>query len=309
MIICFVAYDALSSRFARNDMVVRNAIEYDYPFRSLGQNIVLLGYCDGLVCMRVSDMLCVWNPCTKEYKVTPDSPNEEIDEETAYAFCYDSTIDDYKLFKVIELPGTGSMFCLVDVYTLGSNSWTSIEDIPYCFHNEQKVGVLANGNFHWLGWSCKLTDTHVVERLEVIISLDVSSESFQEMQLAKEPLENEHIFRSLGVLEGCLCVLSHDDSKLDLWVMRDYGVQGSWTKHFGIMNRQFRDRCLISLMWSFKNDEDHKYLICVELDLFLCEPKHARVKRPKINGLRSLNDVGNHFESLVSLGSGTYVGR
>ncbi|XP_026433882.1 F-box/kelch-repeat protein At3g23880-like [Papaver somniferum] len=143
------SYDALSSRFSRNDMVVRNAIEYDYPFRSLGQDIVLLGCCHGLICMRVSDMLCVWNPCTKEYKVITDSPNEEIDEETAYAFGYDSTIDDYKLFKVIELPGTGSMFCLVDVYMLGSNSWRSIEDIPYCFHNEQKVGVLANGNFHW----------------------------------------------------------------------------------------------------------------------------------------------------------------
>ncbi|XP_026433880.1 F-box/kelch-repeat protein At3g06240-like [Papaver somniferum] len=310
MIICSVAYDALSSRFARNDLVVRNAIEYDYPFRSLGQDIVLLGCCHGLVCMQVSymvfkDFLCVWNPCTKEYKVIPD---EKIEDETAYAFGYDSTIDDYKLFKVIQIPA-GSIFCLVDVYTLGSNSWRSIEDITYCFHNEKKVGVLANGNLHWLGWSCKITDTQIVERSKVISSLDVSNERFHEMQLAKEPLENEHNFRSLGVLEGRLCVLFHDDSKLDLWVMQDYGVQESWTKQFSIMKEQIRDRRLISLMWSFKNNEDHKYLICAEHDLFLYEPKQARVRRPEINGLRSLHHVENHFESLVSLGSGTYVGR
>ncbi|XP_040375098.1 uncharacterized protein LOC112199406 isoform X1 [Rosa chinensis] len=47
---------------------------------------------------------------------------------------------------------------------------------------------------------------------------------------------------TLGVLEGCLllCVFDDDSSKFEMWIMRDYGVQDSWTKIFVIENLYLR---------------------------------------------------------------------
>ncbi|XP_026445704.1 uncharacterized protein LOC113346383 [Papaver somniferum] len=212
---------------------------------------------------------------------------------------YDHKNDDYKFALGVELRGSiGST--LIQVYTLSSNSWKTEKTMPYWFC-QQTAGVLVNGDLHWL----------VMAQSDfTLLSLDISDEIFNEMQLPEELLEkDEDMSMVLGVLEGSLCALVSsyiNDVKIgyEVWEMLDYGVQESWTKlhviaHESIIsaNHYFR------LVWSSKNGD---ILLLSRRSLVLYDPKHGSAREIKINA-RFL-DTDSYFESLVSLNSGTYVG-
>lgn len=79
--------------------------------------------------------------------------------------------------------------------------------------------MIFNGDLHWLPLG---QDNYV------LLSLDISDETFKEMQLPIEVLkENMNRYMFLGVLEGCLCVLvsSVVNDRFEVWEMLDYGVR------------------------------------------------------------------------------------
>ncbi|XP_026383333.1 F-box/kelch-repeat protein At3g06240-like [Papaver somniferum] len=266
--------------------------EMDYPFKSSASNIKLVGSYNGLVCIRIdNDFYCIWNPVTYEYKRLPETPNvnnyEEEDVET-YGLGYDCKTDDYKLVIVVD------DLSLVEVYTLGSNSWDSIRTVPYRFYGGS--GVLISGALHWLGARRGNPSS------DLVISFEINSEKFNELQLPKEPLEdNCRWFSAVGVLEGCLCVLALDKntgSPAEVWVMRDYGVRESWTKittvtggtvEYPLMSLK-NDKILF---WSFQG-------IPVLHDRKDGSSSHLNVCSPV-----DYTSALNYFETLVSLNSAT----
>ncbi|XP_026443002.1 F-box/kelch-repeat protein At3g23880-like [Papaver somniferum] len=163
-----VSYDSLSS--STNEFE-DEAIAMDYPLESDGYLFKTWGTCDGLFCLGfevgVADVLYLWNPATREYKELPESPNEssESKEIGVCGFGYDDRNGDYKIVKLLQYrrmvedsypvdredPSQG--MSLVDVYTMGSNSWKSIASVPYSFPICGDPGVLVNGVLHWLGYT------------------------------------------------------------------------------------------------------------------------------------------------------------
>ncbi|XP_026445709.1 F-box protein CPR1-like [Papaver somniferum] len=143
----------------------------------------------------------------------------------------------------------------------------------------------------------------------VLLSLDISNESFNEMQLPDELEEkNDDLCMVLGVLEGCLCALVSsyvNDAKIgfEVWAMLDFGVQESWVKRYVIGHESIiSDSNYIRLMWTSKNG-DILLLSCDSLVLY--DPKHGSARELIINDTFLIAD--NYFQSLVSLNSGTYV--
>ncbi|XP_026409943.1 F-box/kelch-repeat protein At3g06240-like [Papaver somniferum] len=63
-----------------------------------------------------------------------------------------------------------------------------------------KFWVLFNGALHWL------VARHDDEDSNLLISFEINSKKFNELQLPKERSEDyRYFFSALGVLEGCLC--------------------------------------------------------------------------------------------------------
>ncbi|XP_026434338.1 F-box/kelch-repeat protein At3g06240-like [Papaver somniferum] len=255
-----------------------DAVEMDYPFKSSDIAVKLVCSCNGLVLLWYDDypdskeFFCLWNPATHEYKVIHESPNEFLMEDGGMqAFKYDYKIDDYKLVKVVHQHG---------------------DKFPFNLASD----VLVNGALHWVlaKW--------------VIVSLNISDERFEVIQLPNEPLESKHLFTNVGVLEGCLCVLaSVPEICYNVWVMQEYGIRESWTKRYVITHdRILKHDCFLSLLWSFKNGE---ILFFIPGNLILYNPMHASIREPNIFIQTHLYATRNYFESLVPLNSGTYVQR
>ncbi|XP_026382104.1 F-box protein At3g07870-like [Papaver somniferum] len=174
-----------------------------------------MGSCDGLVCLwfQFLDSLFLWNPATREYK---ELPNSKIYNVCMVAFGYDYRSKDYKLLAV-DCQG------LFKVYSLGSNSWKTIGNVPYLY-TYREAEVIPIGDCHWLAKRRQ-------DFSDVLVSPNTSNEIFKEIELPKEPLDTGFKFRNLTVLEGCLCVFVNANCvHLEVWVMQDYGVRESWTK-------------------------------------------------------------------------------
>ena len=69
-----------------------------------------MGCCDGLVCVALQSSMFLWNPATQESRKIP-YPGSFAEYQTALAFGYVSSIDDYKLVSDcydFDLPNTKS---------------------------------------------------------------------------------------------------------------------------------------------------------------------------------------------------------
>ncbi|XP_026384766.1 F-box protein CPR1-like [Papaver somniferum] len=162
------------------------------------------------------------------------------------ALGYDHSTDDYKLvIGTVEPPE--SKDTLVQVYSLASNSWKPGQTVPLKFHM-QKHGVFVNGKFHWL----------VTPQVKYfLLSLDISDESFKEMQLSEELLEkSKDLYMILGVLEGLLCVLftsyvNGNRTHCEVWEMLDYGVEESWTRRHIITHEHITNSFIAFPRWNY----------------------------------------------------------
>ncbi|KAL0331302.1 UNVERIFIED_CONTAM: F-box protein [Sesamum angustifolium] len=113
------------------------------------------------------------------------------------------------------------------VHVIGSDSWRYLEDKPLSeYLSWDTCSVFLNGTVNWL---CKYP-----ELSKFIIFFDFQKEKFGEIlpppsfgidqRLSKQSM-------SIGVLGGYLCV-TDDTPHFDIWVMKEYGCQKSWTKEY-----------------------------------------------------------------------------
>ncbi|XP_026420693.1 F-box protein CPR1-like [Papaver somniferum] len=230
---------------------------------------------------------------TKNYKTIPN-PQKNLYLIGLGGFGYDCKIDDYKVVILWNLYSSNQEDrCLLDVYTLGKNSWKSskieLDMVPW----RQDIGVLGNGALHWSGkWRDK--------RSKLIISLDISDEKFKQVELPEGDLENSDFCMTVGALEGSLCVLDGGDMvQLEVWVMQDYGVRESWTKRYTITHEMLTKfsfwMCYLTvkLMGSFKSGE---ILFWTDGKLVLYYPKHSSA-RVLAYCWKNVVDAMNYFES------------
>ncbi|KAG5621683.1 hypothetical protein H5410_006901 [Solanum commersonii] len=83
-----------------------------------------------------------------------------------------------------------------------------------------------NGAFHWLDYST-----------ESMMSLNISNETYKRIPLPKNvrlsPEKHNWVVTIemvISVLGSMLCVFNNNEITFNLWIIKEYGVQDSWTK-------------------------------------------------------------------------------
>ncbi|THG15158.1 hypothetical protein TEA_015758 [Camellia sinensis var. sinensis] len=117
------------------------------------------------------------------------------------------------------------------IYTIGEGSWRNMGSVPY-FLTNHSFNSFVNGALHWLNFARDSPD--------FIICFDFGSEQFR---VVPEPPEfglhrkefPDHI--RVGVLRDSLSICDFSNPRrIDIWLMKDYGIKESWSKELVIEN-------------------------------------------------------------------------
>ncbi|KAM5569180.1 F-box protein [Rosa sericea] len=186
----------------------------------------LLNSCNGLLCLsgpKRNDTLYVCNPILGEFITTPPLKNG-IDYLAFNGLGFSAATNEYKVLKTCQATQA-------QIYTIGTGVWRDIGQAP--FGNVRfPFNAFLHGALHWA--------TQYWSGYEFMHSFNFETEKFQTIpppsHFAPKRKLKERV--TLGVLGGCLllCAFEDDRSKFDMWVMKDYGVQESWTKFLVIEN-------------------------------------------------------------------------
>ncbi|PIA50248.1 hypothetical protein AQUCO_01300767v1 [Aquilegia coerulea] len=318
-----VDYDILSLSFNLNRAVMVNC---PIQLKPKSEDFTIYGSCNGILLIGVLNRftdeykrICLWNPSTRECKnLCPPLAREHNDYSSlVYCLGYDISTDDYKVIRY-RYDESHCKISDVCVYSMRSNSWKRIQDVPYNIYNADGVidgsfngryGMLLNGVIHWLGMYASVTSYS-----QRIVSFDLAKDEFSDLQLRGIVRETgSRIWKQLGVFEECLCIylVNKKNNKIDLFMMKEYGVEESWTKMFTISDQliqnmlNFQVICItqdrkVLVQWN-NNDGD-----LFNNDLALHDPKHGWCKCGdiKIQGLPKRfwrSGIVTYVKSLVTI--------
>ncbi|KAK4413274.1 F-box protein [Sesamum alatum] len=197
------------------------------------------GSANGLVCFRKigqhPETVYICNPITRDYIQLP-TPGTIWYYPTivTYGFGASKISGQHKVVRIYHEcrrdPDTHNLLVIPKsecrVYTLGTGSWRSIAPGPKLEYSCRSIGAFLNGNLHWL-----VTD---LEGFARISCLDLETETFSTISPPALP-ESRRFLGGLTVLGDCLCICDNtSDDEIVIWVMKEYGVEKSWTKEFVI---------------------------------------------------------------------------
>ncbi|KAK9137228.1 hypothetical protein Sjap_007822 [Stephania japonica] len=268
------------------------------PHRALketGEEI--LGSCNGLLYM-FGFCFWIWNPSTRERIKVPDSPDgpEESSREycsISHGFGYDPIIDDYKVVEVHSYDyDDEAALSEARVYSFALNSWRVITEFPYACLD--RAGTLANGALHWVAHRCNdVSESHLV------ISFDIRSEEFQEVQLPQFKDADGGVCLGVAALAGSPSILRYGKSCLEVWVMKNDGVRETWAMFTSIGQPLYNPPTRLRPLCILKNgeillDKDEEGLILYDL-------KDGRSRNICIRGLSYWDETQIYVESIVTL--------
>ncbi|XP_073304195.1 F-box/kelch-repeat protein At3g23880-like [Primulina huaijiensis] len=222
------------------------------------------GSSNGLICilLGVKDLI-LWNPSTrKSKKLPPIGTNLKIYRHiVAYGFGFDEYKDDYNVVLIVRLFEEERGY----KYSLRTDSW------------KRSTSPGTSSGFIW-----------------EIICLDLESGVCG--RLDQPDYGGSDIALTLGMLGGCLCILCYEiDTRVDVWVLKDYGVKGSWTKlfRFPCIHRGGRFVFLKPLCM-LPNGE---ILLIFGRSLVLCNPAYGSFR---VREATNFDRVEIYVETLVS---------
>ncbi|KAK6147936.1 hypothetical protein DH2020_018848 [Rehmannia glutinosa] len=165
----------------------------------------------------------LWNPSTRKHFQVPQLHLPDEVETWSWGFGYDSNSDDYKVVMIVacskQLALDGTDKLTVYVYSLKSGLWERIADFPYFSIDLQHLAVCVGDALHW-----KVNEPYQYGS-SLIVALHLGK---LEYHLVPQPPIKTYKF-DLGVLDGCLYAIYYNyDGSISL-VMKEYGVEESWT--------------------------------------------------------------------------------
>ncbi|OMP04694.1 hypothetical protein COLO4_09398 [Corchorus olitorius] len=209
---------------------------------------------------------------TKEHKILPGFLPGFRAPAPLVGFGYDHCNDDYKVVCFYDW-GHRAMF-----YSLRLNSWESKHYNRKIFRHCRLLppcgGVYVDGAFNWRA--------RHKDKVEILISLEFNTGNVRtDMRLPYH--EHNDCVTSFDVLEGNLCVgflkdtgrrmkeYGNEDVVTDIWVMKEFGNDESWTKLFSIRRTPYKPlTCIhgdqVLLLSSDANGDDKANLIYYNLN-------------------------------------------
>ncbi|CAN4117523.1 unnamed protein product [Withania somnifera] len=267
------------------------------PAISLSLSARILGYCNGLICLTGNSFtVMLLNPCTGRFNVFPDSMLRNKCGGgcyVRYGFGYDASFDDYKVVKIFSFPLIeGRYENMVNVYSLKAKSWKMIQGFT-SVSLKGKLGVFANGVLHW-----EASHSPFSGGSWEVVTFDLAVERYGKIALPS--YEDGGVYWILGVSRGYLVACcNYELSKADVWMMKEYGVEKSWTKLVTISLPVDR-RAYISILFVAENCDE--FLLQFGGELAVYNSRDGSFKR--LDGYTSSDfcqvQVATYFESLAS---------
>ncbi|XP_022747910.1 F-box protein At3g07870-like [Durio zibethinus] len=280
----------------------------------------MVGSCNGLLCLSINypEDFYVWNPVRNEY-VTLPMPNikagNRLCSYSGFGFC--PRTDTYKVIRMVRYGSMPSMAwtgssnqAMCEVYTLGTNTWRTIEDVPVPHYGGLICKTPFNGAVHWICsfkindekfplWICafKIEDENWASILLPLPLLEVPGLEFTDQR--KELLLS---WLQLGVLDNCLAIFDKSqDSLLNIWMMKDYGVRESWIKGWSVESRMPSEIHVPSLL-PLKLTKDGDLLMFDDFNkaLVCFNPQKSMPCKQKISGLPKISKGIAYVASFIS---------
>ncbi|CAK8541084.1 unnamed protein product [Lathyrus sativus] len=304
-------------------------VEFDHSYE-LNGSWGIFGSCNGLLALiNYYSHVCFWNPATRA-KTEYFLPSSNIC--FKFAFGYDTLNEIYKVVAFhLELDSkclkrNMVKFCnaksIVKVFSMGSDSWRNIQSFPAlplfrCYNNSTNNGVYLSGTMNWMAlrdyfcyssnYSFCSNDGSIDLDQFVIVSLDLSNETYTQFLLPQSFDKVPRFPPALVVLRNCLC-FCHDfeETSFVIWQMKDFGVQESWIQLFKISYTYFfkwldlSDLSDLSPLYLSENG-DTLLLANDEYDeAFIYHRKDNRVEKIETTDDILWSQSKNYIESLVS---------
>ncbi|KAK9016765.1 hypothetical protein V6N11_079259 [Hibiscus sabdariffa] len=202
-----------------------------------------------------------------------------------FGFGFDSITNDYKLV-IIGFEEDGA-WIKPFLFSLNQNCWKRVNAIPpnYAFDPAEISLPFVNGAVHWIGYQKR----NNVRSTNVILGFDLSAEEFFEISLPESliglgPMD----LSTMKYGESSIAVLKRDPGNVhELWVMKEYGVVGSWTKVLKLNRRWFPD-----ILGFRKNGE-----VLVQLDYGKLASLDLNCQQMELHGVKGVEVTTN----LISL--------
>ncbi|OIT26209.1 f-box protein [Nicotiana attenuata] len=205
-----------------------SVVELDNPFPFFLQSMVVVGSCNGIVCLCQppwGDVITLWNPAMRQSRTVPLSKREPIMEahsSVSIGLAYDSQEND---FLVLSLKRFGPETVIADEVEMFSTMSFSWERVP----NEVGFRVLGlSCNLIIKGvpyWSALLEDAYGSR--EVLVCFDLSKKVFDKLPMPGMRLETKGYLVNLEDSLGMLMWEKTDKYNVDIWVMDD---EDGWSK-------------------------------------------------------------------------------
>ncbi|XP_058721863.1 F-box/kelch-repeat protein At3g23880-like [Vicia villosa] len=269
-----------------------NSFDEDYP---LDGACSIVASCNGIVCLAYSyddSFVLLWNPSIRKFKELPSPENLKVHFiiTTSYGFGYDHVNDNYKVVLVFRYSINKTQ---VLVHTVGTEFWKSIQKFPFGCVPLGRSGTFVSGTINWV----PLKHGRVKSK-SFIVSFDLRTESYRKIL---QPDYGEFVpdaeELSLGVLRECLCLISYSN----VWIMKEFGNKGSWTKIFTNTYNSCFD--LTKAIYMFDDDQlllEASYGPATK-KLILHDPKTGTIKFIKFKNASTLDSsLEVCAESLIS---------
>ncbi|KAL5718740.1 hypothetical protein ACHQM5_011610 [Ranunculus cassubicifolius] len=247
--------------------------------------------CNGLLCSCSLDSkdLKICNPFTKE---TVELPKSKI--RTSNKICgfgYHPVTKEYKVlcFPIVSSP-KNSVKIFAEVHTLGSNSWRSKGEIPFTIY-WRPFNVLVNGALHWLVQYPK--DSGNV----MITAFDIGDEEFRFLPVPPELLANDKwAHRQVQEFGEFLSLVDFSPPyRVEIWVMKQYGVEESWVKQFVVPITVLVKS--VTLIWPLEGGE---VLLHYNQKFVSYDPMRNQTTPLAVQSPPNINHAYVHVGSLVS---------
>ncbi|KAM7485149.1 hypothetical protein LguiA_001158 [Lonicera macranthoides] len=298
-----------------------NATKLDFPSHFPPQRLLIMGSCNGLLCITLLnsvnsfDNILLWNPLLIDYNKLPESTSS-IQEVSSISggslhmigFGYDSSIDDYKVVRVIsncrsDIP-VGHK---VEIYTRNTNSWKRIQDfIPYgMLHLPFSIGgTLVNGSLYWAYVDFDYGNYYEEVGDNIIIGFDLIDEKFRSVEFPRDDDMKPMSGVRLVEVRGCLGFykIQHHIRDIDVWILKeDENKNGFWSR---LMKIQYEYGMLSKPVCFMKNDEvllSISELGCNgDTNLVVYNPANMTFRNLPACGASTLSQEIIYVETLVS---------
>lgn len=284
---------------------VKSSPELEFPFKCPIGYFRILGSCDGLVCLS-NDLFVdpsppvIWNPALRNQVVLPESlihPNEV--HLVALGFGVASNV--FKIVRLVYCRKPNDYGFIVppqaEVFPLGSGRWRRLSGINVKLRLLEYMWrpIFFKGFVHWIAYEPMGEN---IDR-NSILTFHIGDEVFGEIMLPGE-LEREAITSlSLAIMGESLAAIISDgvmgNLRCDVWMMKDYGVNESWSRLYRIDSKGFQR---VIGFWG----RDEAVLAVHGCELVTYDPETKGTTRVAVFGNTRSFYLDDYKESLVLLG-------